>query len=67
MTKPRSADVERRLLSYDLAAAYLSISPRGMKQLAKEGEIRKVSIGHRVLFDRADLDEFVERMKKVAS
>lgn len=55
--------IERRLLSYDAARTYLGISLRAMKQLAADGEIRKTLIGHRVLFDVRDIDEFVERAK----
>lgn len=61
------ADAERRLLDYTRLAGYLGISLRSAKQLAADGEIRKVQIGHRVLFDRADVDAYIERLKKVAS
>jgi excisionase family DNA binding protein len=54
---------ERRLLPYAGAAAYLGISLRAMKQLAHDGEIQKVSIGSRVLFDRRDLDVLIDRFK----
>lgn len=59
--------VERRLLGYVLAAEYLGISKRQMEQLARENEVVKVQIGHRVLFDRADLDAYVDRLKAAAS
>lgn len=58
--------MERRLLGYANAAEYLGISLRGMKDLAANGEIRKVPIGGRVLFDRSDLDAYIERIKKSA-
>lgn len=57
---------ERRLLSYANAAEYLGISVRGMKDLAANGEIRKVPIGHRVLFDKADVDAYIERIKRAS-
>ncbi len=57
-------DLERRLLNYKQAATYLGVSERSMKQLAADGEVRKVQIGHRVLFDVYDLDGFVERIKR---
>lgn len=60
------ADAERRLLDYTRTAAYLGVSLRSAKQLAADGHIRKVQIGHRVLFDKADLDAYVERMKKAS-
>lgn len=57
---------ERRLLPYAGAAAYLGISLRSMKQLAADGQIPKVLIGHRVLFDRSDIDSYIERIKRSA-
>lgn len=58
--------MERRLLSYKEAAGYLGISERGMKQIAAEGLIRKVLIGSRVLFDKSDVDAYVEKLKKAS-
>ncbi len=60
------AEPERRLLDYKRLAAYLGISLRGAKQLAAEGQILKVQIGHRVLFDRDDVDAYIERIKKAS-
>lgn len=64
--KPSLPTAERRLLSYGHSAEYLGISIRGMKELAAEGKIRKVQIGSRVLFDRSDLDAYVEKAKKAS-
>lgn len=67
MTKRLPADAERRLLNYERAAAYLGISQRAMKELGgPDGKIQRVEIGHRVLFDRADLDAYIERMKRAS-
>jgi excisionase family DNA binding protein len=66
MTKPLPRDAERRLLDYAHLAAYLSVSLRSAKQLAADGQIRKVKIGHRVLFDRDDVDTYIERIKRSA-
>lgn len=66
MTARTPADVERRMLDYARAAAYLGISVRAMKELAKDGQVAKTPIGSRVLFDRADLDGFIERAKRGA-
>lgn len=66
MNKKNLHPVERRLMSYRDAASYLGISERGMKQLAAEGKVRKVQIGSRVLFDRSDVDEYVEKAKKAS-
>ena len=65
-TKKTPPDAERRLMDYTRLAAYLGVSQRTAKQLAADGEIRKVQIGHRVLFDRADVDAYIERVKRSA-
>ncbi len=54
----------RRLLSVEDASAYLGISRWTMRGLGWNGEIPQVKIGRRVLFDREDLDAFVERSKR---
>jgi excisionase family DNA binding protein len=63
---PAPVALERRLLNYARAAAYLGISLRAVKELAADGKIPKTPIGHRVLFDREDLDAFIERAKRSA-
>lgn len=62
MTRPLPP-VQRRLYPYRDAATYLGISLRAMKQLAADGQIPKTPIGHRVLFDQRDMDEFIDRVK----
>ena len=65
MTAP---SVERRLLDYARAAAYLGIGVTRMKGLGGPGgSIPQVKIGHRVLFDRVDLDDYIERKKRGAA
>ena len=60
-------NAERRLLDYDYLAAYLGVSKRTAKELGgPNGKIPQVKIGHRVLFDRADVDAYVERIKRSA-
>ena len=67
MTKRLPQDAERRLLDYGRAAAYLGVSLRQMKDLGgPDGTIPRVEIGHRVLFDRNDLDAFVEKAKRAS-
>ena len=58
--------VQRRLLGYPEVAAYLSISLRAAKELAATGQLPKVLIGHRVLFDVIDVDLFIERTKRAS-
>lgn len=66
-TKKTPLDAERRLLDYTRAAAYLGISLRSMKNLGgPNGEIRQVPIGARVLFDKADLDAYIEKTKRAS-
>lgn len=65
MTRPLPT-YERRLLPYAGAATYLGISLRAMKELAAKGSVPKTQIGHRVLFDREDLDAFIERVKRAS-
>lgn len=68
MTKSLPRDAERRLLDFPHLAAYLSVSLRAANELGRPGgEIPRVTIGHRVLFDRADVDAFIEATKKKAS
>ncbi len=56
--------IERRLFDYAGAATYLSIGKRGVEALAAAGELPKITgITNKVLFDKVDLDAYVERMK----
>ncbi len=54
----------RRLLSVTEAASYLGVSVWTVRTLGWNGEIPQVKIGRRVLYDRPDLDAFVERSKR---
>jgi len=55
----------RRLLSVKEAAEYLGgISVWTVRSLGWSGEICQVRIGRRVLYDRQDLDRFIESRKK---
>lgn len=58
--------IERRLLGYPQVAIYLGISVRSAKDLAATGKLTKVLIGHRVLFDREDIDAYIERVKRAS-
>ena len=48
------------------AAHYLGISIRALDSLAAAGQIPKTPIAGRVLYDRADLDSYIERVKRSA-
>lgn len=65
-TKAPATPIQRRLLDYAGVATYLSVSRRQAEELAAGGEIPKVKIGHRVLFDVADVDAYIERIKRSA-
>jgi excisionase family DNA binding protein len=57
-----------RLLSIDLAAAYLSISPRALEKLWRTGRLPAPHrLGRRVLWDRKLLDGFVDVLSKLDS
>ena len=52
-----------RLLTVKAAAAYLSCSLWAVRSLAWEQRVPYLTIGRRMLFDRADLDTFIESAK----
>jgi excisionase family DNA binding protein len=57
---------EPRLLTVKQAAEYLATSAWAIRTLGWSGTIPPVRIGKRVLFDRRDLDKFVESAKAVS-
>lgn len=48
------------------AAHYLGISLRALDRLGSNGDVLKVVICGRTLYDRADLDAYIERVKRSA-
>jgi len=52
-----------RLLPIKAAAAYLSCTIWAVRSLAWNREVPSLKIGNRILFDKKDLDAFVERAK----
>lgn len=54
---------ERRLFNVKMTAAYLSISIATLNKMLASQVIRPVRIGKRVLFDRFDLDNFIDGLK----
>lgn len=67
MTAPKIAPApERRMLNKTLASAYLGISIRSLEMLAKDGKLLKTPINGRVLFDKADLDAYIDAVKRSA-
>jgi excisionase family DNA binding protein len=55
--------IESRLLSTRQAAAYLNCHVWFIRNLAWKGTVPHLTLGHRLLFDRADLDKFIEKQK----
>lgn len=53
---------ETRLMTMRQAARYLCLSERSLHEL-KKSAIPEVRIGRKVLFDRNDLDKFIELKK----
>ncbi len=60
-------EVEPRLLRIKEAAAYLGATVWFLRSLAWSRTVPYVVFGKRILFDRADLDRYVESQKKVAA
>jgi excisionase family DNA binding protein len=68
VTKPTQAaaakgELAPRLLPIKQAAAYLSCTVWAVRSLAWNREVPSLKIGNRILFDKQDLDAFVERAK----
>lgn len=64
----RNAEVAAnvRLLNIKETATYLGATIWQVRTLVWKKELRALRMGHRQVFDRADLDEFVERLKRAA-
>lgn len=54
----------KRYLSVNEAAKFMGIGAWTLRDLARRGEIRRIKIGRRVLFDRLDLLAFMESKKE---
>ncbi len=60
--------MDKRLLSVEEAARYLGLKPRTLynqtaRRAQKRFPIRPVRFGSRVLFDRKDLDQYIDSLK----
>jgi excisionase family DNA binding protein len=51
-----------RLLTVPQAAQYLGVGPWAIRTLHWEGTVRGIKIGRRLLFDKAALDAYVDRL-----
>jgi len=67
MKKVKSPDVvQPRLLTIKQAAAYLASTEWYVRTLVWERKVTFLRMGKRIVFDRADLDRYVDEMKKAA-
>jgi excisionase family DNA binding protein len=64
-SKPVAPTVNVRLLTIKDAATYLSAHVWFLRTLVWERRIPFLKLGNRLLFDRVDLDAFVESQKTV--
>lgn len=66
MEKPISQNVnqERRLLSTAEAAYYLNVSRWTVDRLRVAGSLPAIRYFKHLRFDRSDLDDFIDRVKK---
>ena len=58
-----SIPLQKRLFSVEEAAEYLSLSPWTIREMGTHGRLPVVRLGRRVLFDREDLDQWIELSK----
>jgi excisionase family DNA binding protein len=58
--------VAQRLLTIQAAAQYLSAHVWAVRELAWNGLVPTIKIGNRLLFDRTDLDKYVDALKRTA-
>ena len=59
-----TAQLTPLLLRVEEAAKILGLSPHYIRKLADRGDLPKVKLGSRTLFDPADLRAFVEKAKR---
>jgi excisionase family DNA binding protein len=55
-----------RLMTVNQTAAYLTSSVWAVRQLHWSQTLRAIMIGRRLLFDRSDVDSYVEALKKAS-
>lgn len=62
-----SEAVSKRLYNVKEAGRYLGRSPWTIRRLIREGCLREVRQGRRVMLDIVDLEQFVEKYKREAA
>jgi excisionase family DNA binding protein len=66
-SKIEFAPIQPRLLAVKAAAAYMGCTVWAARKLAWERELPFCKIGGRLLFDRADLDRYIDMQKTAAA
>ena len=61
-----SEAVRKRLYSVKEAGRYLGRSPWTIRRLIRDGVLREVRQGRRVMVDLVDMDQFIEKYKREA-
>ena len=56
--------IQPRLLTVQEAAVYLGSTPWFVRSLVWERKLPKLKFGKRLVFDRTDLDNFVDQLKQ---
>jgi len=60
----KAADqAQKRYYDYDEASVYMRISRSSLERLVYLEDITHIKVGSRVVFDRADLDSYLESRK----
>ena len=57
-------EASRRLLDLNSAARYVGVSYWTLRAILHNGEIPFIRIGRRLLVDRCDLDDWIDRNKR---
>lgn len=63
MKENTPAPLQARMLNVKQAAIYIGATVWFIRTQAWQKKIRSVTFGNRLLFDRADLDAFIEQAK----
>jgi excisionase family DNA binding protein len=64
--KPTTYSTEPRLLDIKGAASYLSTTVWCVRSLVWDKKLPGIRLGKKIVFDRVDLDKFVETLKEAA-
>ena len=60
------ATITPRLFTVKQVAAYLNCAVWAVRELHWNGKVRGITVGRKLLFDRADLDKYIDQLKKAA-